>query len=230
MKKKDISNQYTVSYLDLLKKLNKGNIPNNILLFTNEKILLDEIISLIAKRFLGSEPDKDNVKTFFSDDKNIEGVMSECSNFSFFTSKKIILLKVLKRAGTKGGFTNQERQTLINYFQDSNPDIIFLLVVIDREFNFEAYSGFLSNNLTTYIIPSGTEKEFINWVKIKFEDYKIDEKAIYHLLQFLNPSYDEINSEIEKLKTYCLEKREVTVDDINMCVGFSRDFDENDFI
>jgi len=227
---KDKVTQYKVNYPDLLKKLGKGSIPNNILLFTNEKILLDEIVSVAAEKFLGEKPDRDNVKTFFSGDRNIEGVMSECSNISFFTQKKIILLKVLKRAGTKGGFTNQDRQTLINYIKNYNQDIVLMIVVIDREFNFDAYQDFLSGKLAVYVISPGTEKEFIEWAKIKFTGYKIDEDTIYHLLQFLNPSYDEINSEIEKLKTYCFESKEITKNDINMCIGFSRDFDEFDLL
>ncbi len=41
---------------------------------------------------------------------------------------------------------------------------------------------------------------------------------------------EQINSEIEKLKIYCYESREINKNDINMCVGFSRDFDEFDLL
>jgi DNA polymerase III delta subunit len=67
-------------------------------------------------------------------------------------------------------------------------------------------------------------------VKIRFDDYKISEETVLHFLQFLNPSYDEINSEIGKLKTYAMDKKEITKDDVNLCIGFSRDFDETDFL
>jgi len=228
--KKNQSSQYQVGYLDLVKKLNTGNIPNNILLFTHEKILIDEIISLLSKKFIGEMENNDHIMTFFSDDKNIEGVLNECSNFSFFSNKKIVVLKVLKRTGTKGGFTNQERQALISYITNFNPDTVLLIVVIDKEFNFEAFAEFISENLTVYQITPVSDKDFIEWIKIKFAGYKISEEAVHQLLQFLNPSYDEINSEIDKLKTYCVDKKEVTKNDINLCVGFSKDFDENDFL
>ena len=230
IKAKNKNSQYQVGYLDLVKKLNSGKKPNNILLFTNEKILLDELISLIAKNFTGEAINSNNIKTFFSDEKNIEGVLNECSNFSFFSDKKIVVLKILKRAGTKGGFTNQERQALINYINNNNPEVILLLVVIDKEFNFDAYSDFINKNLTVYQISPVSDKDFIDWIKIKFTGYKITNDTIHHLIQFVNPSYDEINSEIEKLKTYCIDSKEITADDVNLCVGFSRDFNEIDFL
>ncbi len=223
-------NKNVINYPGLLKKLNKEEIPNNILLFTNEKILLDEITSIIAKRFLSGKVTNDNIRTFYSDEKNIEGVLNECSNLSFFSEKKIIILKVLKRAGTKGGFTNAERQSLIAYISNFNPDIVFILNVIDKEFNFEHYKDFLNDNLSVFILDSSSINDISNWVKIRFDDYKISEETILHFLQFLNPSYDEINSEIEKLKTYALDKKEISNDDVNLCIGFSRDFDETDFL
>jgi len=136
-------NNHEISYFNLLKNLKEEKIPNNILLFTNEKILLDEITSTIANRFLGGKITSDNLRTFYSDDKNIEGVLNECSNLSFFSEKKIIILKVLKRAGTKGGFTNTERQSLIDYINNFDENIVFIINVIDREFNFEHYKDFL---------------------------------------------------------------------------------------
>jgi DNA polymerase-3 subunit delta len=223
-------NKNTISYPELLKKLSKDEIPNNILLFTNEKTLLDEITSAIAKRFLGGIITKDNVRTFYSDDKNIEGVLNECSNYSFFSEKKIIILKVLKRAGTKGGFTNAERQSLIAYISNFNENIVFILNVLDKEFNFEHYKDFVSKKLSVFILDSGSINDIASWVKIRFDDYKISEETVLHFLQFLNPSYDEINSEIGKLKTYAMDKKEITKDDVNLCIGFSRDFDETDFL
>jgi DNA polymerase III delta subunit len=32
------------------------------------------------------------------------------------------------------------------------------------------------------------------------------------------------------LKTYCIDSKEITTDDVNLCVGFSRDFNEFDFL
>jgi len=223
-------NKNTISYPQLVKKLNEDEIPNNILLFTNEKILLDEITSTIAKKFLGGTITNDNVRTFYSDEKNIEGVLNECSNYSFFSEKKIIILKVLKRAGTKGGFTNAERQSLIAYISNFNENIVFIINVLDKEFNFENYKDFLNDDLKVFILDSGSINDIASWVKIRFNDYKISEETILHFLQFLNPSYDEINSEIGKLKTYAMDKKEITKDDVNLCIGFSRDFNETDFL
>ncbi len=237
MVKKD--NQYNISYLNLIKRLSKDLIPNNILLFTQEKILLDEITSLIAKKFIGEKFSKNNIHTFYSDDKDIEGVLNECSNLSLFSEKKIVILKVLKRAGAIGGFTNAERQSLVNYISNFNKDVVLIINVIinvkinmnNKEFNFDHYKEFLvKDKLTAYIVDSESENDITSWIKLKFKDYTITDESILHLLQFLNPSYDEINTEIDKLKTFCENKKEITNDDINLCIGLSKDFSDVDFL
>jgi len=96
-------NKYKISYQKFIGQIEKSSVPNNLLLFLSEKILLEDIIKLISQRFIGSSEDsKDNVKHYFSDDKNIENIISECSNVSFFTERKIIVYKIVKKPGVRG--------------------------------------------------------------------------------------------------------------------------------
>lgn len=235
---RDAEKKYTIGFNELKKKFSSGNIPNNILLFTPEKILFEELISTLGNNFIGKNfNQKTHLKLFYSDDKNIEDVINECSNFGFFSDKKIVIYKIVKRSGVKG-ITSDDRNAIFNYLdwtqkiieRQEPVDAILVLLVQDKEYSFSNFEQFEDKNIEIYVTGLTSEIEIFQWVKQKFSDFKISDETINHFLQFLNPSVDEINTEIEKLKTYCALAKEITFDSVNLCVGASKDFDENDFI
>jgi DNA polymerase III delta subunit len=222
--------KYKITFQKFREQLEKGDIPNNLLLFLNEKILLEDIINIISEKFIGSSEDsKSNVKHFFSDDKDIDNVISECSNMDFFTEKKVLVYKIVKKPGVRG-IQKDVKTALLNYINNYNPDTVLMLVVTDKEYNLNNFKEFVDLGIRTCIIETGEESNIIDWIKEKLEGYKISEQTILYLLQFLNVSYDEINTEIEKLRTYCTFSKKITQDDVNSCVGISKDFNESDFI
>ena len=128
-------NKYKISYQKFTEQLEKNSIPNNLLLFLSEKILLDDIIKLVSNKFIASSEDmKNNIKHYFSDNKDIENVISECSNVNFFTEKIIIIYKIVKRPGVKG-VQKDDKNALLSYIKNYNPDTVLLLVVVDKDYN-----------------------------------------------------------------------------------------------
>jgi DNA polymerase III subunit delta len=219
-----------IKYSALLDKAKSGKIPNNIFLVLNEKILLEELLITIGEKFIGKSFDpKQNIRKFFSNDKQIEDVINECSNLGFFTERKIVLFRIEKRPGVKG-LSKDDKLALINYFKNPNPDTILILHVLDSEYTLSNFDELKSENVTFYIKEETTPEEIIFWAKDKMDGYEISEDALMQLLRYVNPSFDEVYTELEKLKAYSLITKKITIEDINLCVGLTRDFNENDFI
>ena len=230
MAKDNKGNKYKISYKDLRTKLSKEKIGNNIFIFTPEKILLNEIISLIGEKFIGKTfNEKEHVRKFYSDDKNVEEFITTCSNLGFFSEKKIVLYKIFKRPGVRG-FSKDEKPAILNYLGENNPDTFLIFLVQDREYNFSNFEDLEPKGVKFFAISEATEAETLEWVKEKFDDYKIDDETIIYLMKFLNFSFDEIFTEIEKLKSYCFNSKIITKESVNLCIGLSKDFSENDFI
>jgi DNA polymerase III delta subunit len=227
---KNPENKYLITYSELKKIFDGKNIPNNLLLFISEKILFKELLNTLGQSFIGKEfNEKIHSKLFYSDDKNIEDVINECSNLGFFSEKKIVIFKIIKRTGVKG-IAKEDKSALLQYLQKFNPDTLLILLVQDKEFTFSNFEEFGGNNIEIFYTGLNSEKEIFDWVKIKFEGFKISDETIYHFLKFLNPSIDEILSEIEKLKTFCSVDNIITNDIVNLCIGISKDFKEDEFI
>ena len=231
--------KYLISYKNILSKFEKETIPNIILFGLKEKVLLDDLIEIICNKFLGKNFDKNNLISFNGEDRAIENILNECSNTGLFSDRKVVVVKNVKK------LLKDEKMSLIDYFKRPNPDTILIMISGDEEFSpgkIFLYDGksvnesarevqtIVEKNVKIFEVSNFTETEITDWIRIKFEDYKIDDKALSQFLQFSNYSPDEILSEIEKLKTYCYTDKEVTLEAVNLCNGIAKDFNENDFI
>lgn len=232
--------KYQISFKSLKEKLSKGNIPGNILISAGGKIIFDEILDLICKKFSGKElSEKDSVISFNAEDKQIENVINECSNTGLFADKKIVVLKNIKK------LIKTDKLSLLDYLKRPNPDTclimessgeelnpakLFLYDKKDSDENTGEIKETIEKNVSVFEVISMSETELADWLKEKFGEYKIDDDTLKHFLQFSNYSPDELLSEAEKLKTYCYGTKEITKDAVNLCNGMAKDFDENDFI
>lgn len=229
--------RYLISFKELQENFRKKQIPNNILLSVNSKILADEIIRELYVKFTGSKTfSVNNYLSFNAEDKNIDSVLNECSSTGLFSAKKLIVLRNVRK------LLKDAKIALIDYLNNSNPDVCLVMTDNDDEFSpgkiflYDSKDGspenrkIIEKNVSVFEVSELTDNEMTEWIEEKFAGYKISKETIKYFLQFTNASLDEILSEIEKLKTYCLESKEITNEDIRVCNGISKDFNEFDFI
>lgn len=225
-KAKNEGNKHSVTYKAFRSKVTKS-VPPAMLLFLSEKVLIKEIISELSHAFIGKNFDpKVNLQTFFSDETSIEEVINECSNLSFLSEKKIIIYRIVKKTGSRG-LPKDTKEGFLNYLKNPNPDILLILLNADKEFTFSNFEDFENSGIQIYIISADSQQGLLEWCRNQLKGYEVEEDALMHLLQFVNPSYDEISSEIEKLKTFCMDSAKITINDVNLCVGMTKDFTEN---
>lgn len=219
--------------------LDKENIPNNILIATRERALSSELIKIICRKFSGNGGDtKNNLIVFNADDKPIENLINECSSSGLFSEKKIVVLKNVKK------LLKDAKVALLEYLSSSNPDVCLIMISSEENFepdkiffdsreggeNVKLYKKIIRDKIKIFSLEEFSEPELIEWIENKFEGYKISKDTIKHFLQFSNYSLDEILPEIEKLKTYCCDSKEITTDTVNLCNGIAKEFSEMDFI
>lgn len=232
--------KYQISFKSLKEKLSKGNIPGNILISAGGKIIFDEILELICKKFTGRDlSEKDSIISFNAEDKQIENVINECSSTGLFADKKIVVLKNIKK------LLKSDKLSLIDYLKKPNPDTCLIMESSGEELNpaklffYDKKDGdenitgireIIEKNVCVFEVTGMNETELSGWLKERFGEYKIDDDTLKHLLQFSNFSPDELLSEAEKLMTYCYGTKEITKDAVNLCNGMAKDFSENDFI
>jgi len=218
--------RYQATFENFIREIKK-EIPGILVLFLSEKILFDEFMDLLTSRFIGDTLDRENhTRIYFSDSVTTEEVINECSNFSFLSDKKIIVYRLVKKTGVRG-ISKEAREAFLNYARNPNADTVLIVHVPDKEYNFANFADFEIPGIKISAVKTDDLQALKAWIAGRFGGFKIEDETITHLLQFVNPSYDEVSSETEKLKTYCTGRKEITIDDINLCVGMTKDFNEN---
>lgn len=227
MKRKNIVTP--VSLTDFKKRLSRKIESSVFLLFTSEKIVLDEILLTFGQQFIGKNFELKKVKFYYSDNSEFLSLLNECSNTSFFSDKNIYVYKIIKTTGVRG-LRKDDKELLVKYLINPNPNSLLILHVAEEGFDSSNFDFLADTPCEMVAISPATEETLIQWALEKFEDYKITREVISFLLQFINISYDELFTEIEKLKRFCYTKKEVTAEDVIQCVGLSKEFNENEFI
>ena len=218
----------------LRKAFKEGKIPGNILLESSDRIISDDLIEAAFEGFVGKgESKEDSLSSFTADDLKIDALMNECMGGGLFSSRKIVVLRNPKK------LTKPKKIALTEYLANPNPDVIMLIITDENEGAAKLVFAdsvdpeklkLASKNLTEISVNDLTEQEMTDWIRERFEGFEIADESVNHILSLSNFSLAEILPEIDKLRTYCHFKKSVSVEDINLCNGISKDFNEGDFI
>lgn len=230
MAKKKIETGYKISYSKLIDTLRNQKNLHNMLFFLSSQILLDEITDILGKKFIGKDynPGK-HLKKFYSDEADLNVILSESGNLGFFTEKKINLIKYVKKQGGRG-IKKEDKKSLITYLKSPNPDTLLIIAVLDESISPAIFDELDVPEIRIFMVTKPSEKELTEWMKEKLREFKIEPNALEYLLSYIELSYDSAYEELNKLISFNADKGIITIDSINKCIGFTKDYDEMDFV
>lgn len=168
-----------------------------------------------------------NILTYDLEEQTIDHLLQEMTTVSFFSDKKIIKVKnpwFFYESSKEEGISD-----LIRYFKNPNEDtfvIFYLSKALDQ-------SILISKEAKKYcrieLIKDMDKKDFEPYVKSVFKtfDYQIDDLATKELVERTNFDIVLLNNEVEKLKLYKMDQKQIALDDIIRLV--SRNLEENIF-
>lgn len=214
---------YSISYSQLTSELSK-KIPKVMLVAVQQKSILDDLVSFCEKKFIGESSNKDSVRYFYADDKRTDEVLGECQSSGFFSEKKIVVLKNAIK------LLKNDKVNLNYYIKEPNEDILLILNASEEDFSDTKYEELDLSLFPVYQISELSEKDLAGWIKSRLEDYKIDDDALDGLIEFSNSSADELLTELDKLKLYTFDTKQITLKDVNLCNGINKEFKENEFL
>ncbi len=203
-------------------------------LVCEDRTISDELIDAAFDGFVGeNEIRQECMPVFSGEDLKIESLMNECMGGGLFSSRKVVVVR------NPAKLTKPKRTAVTNYLSDPNPDVCMIFLstedagidkTVTENLEDKNVTSKALKNIERINVSPLSEHEMAEWIKIRFDDFEIEEEAVIHILALSNRDLSEIEPEIVKLKTFCHFKRSVDIKDINMCNGISKDFSEGDFI
>jgi DNA polymerase III subunit delta len=206
------------SYEIKKKKLNL-EVNNFILLYGENLGLKKDIKNYLTKEIKKKEDNIENL-SFYENEiiNNEETFFNAAYSGSLFSEKKIITInessdKIFKK---------------INDVFERGPKNVFFIVISDVLEKKSKLRDFFEKSKNTICIPCYLDNEkdlqIILQLELKKNNITLSREAINLLIEKSNADRNNLRSEIEKIKSYTLNKKKIDLDEIKLLINFSGDY------
>jgi DNA polymerase III subunit delta len=198
-------------------RLQKAEPPSAILLYGQEQGLITKQVEILRNQVIKDPGAADfDAETFFAENLDEERFISACQGFPFLSKKKFILLKEADRANP------ETKKTVLNYLKKPSETTLMVVQAGNMEAKNPLRKGFETSK-TAWAIPFYPleGRALSGWIagQLQEGDYRVDADAIQYLSQRLDGDTMAATSELEKLKLFLGEKRQIGLDEAMAVVG-----------
>jgi len=184
-------------------------MANNYFIENEDNFLIEEKIKEIIKK----EKFDDVVPTTYDLElTSLENALEDLDTYSFLTNKKVIIIRGLDKIVKKNldYDIDSSLDHLYKYLKNPVEDNLLIIRVNKSDSKQNMYKK-LKSLCTVEEIKTDIKK----LVQDKLKDYKLEKRFIDYLIEYCNNDITKISNEIEKLKNYRLEEKEITIKDID---------------
>jgi DNA polymerase III subunit delta len=203
-----------------IKKNQSIFLKHNFFLLYGENFGLKKDIKEFIKSQIEKNESNVEILSFYENEiiNNEENFFNSILSGSLFSSKKIIII-------------NESTDKIINYVNDiyekspKEVSLIFFAEVLDKK---SKLRNFFETNKNTVCIPCYLDNEKDLAVIAKSELKKIDisfsRELVNLLIEKSNQDRNNLRNELEKIKSYALNKKNLDIEEIKSLINFTGDY------
>lgn len=194
------------------------------LLYGIEKLLIENEVKKIIDSY---NVNKDNIIKYNLENTSINLIIDDAETYSMFDDQKIIIIENSYIFTGKKGI-EQNIELLENYLNNYNPNTILIFTIINEKLDER-------KKIVKQINKVGQVKNLVSndirlFIKNSFEEYKISNTDINLLIERVGNNLSILNNEIEKIKIYKDNDKQINTNDIIELTTKSVDTDIFKFI
>ncbi|MDD6224347.1 MAG: DNA polymerase III subunit delta [bacterium] len=186
---------------------------NIYLIVSNDKVTVD-----IKIKEIQSQNQEATTIQYDLEEIAIEQLIEDLDTYNFLESKKIIVGYNATFLTSDKSIMNHNVKRLEKYLDYPNPDNILVLVASALDKRKKLVTKLLA---TSNVIQENICIERI--VQDHFQDYQVNKSVIEYLIEYCKNDHEKILMEVEKLKLYAIDTKQITKEDINLIVRKSMD-------
>lgn len=230
---------------DLIDKYNKNGLPRVLLIFGEEEFLVDEALDKIVSS--AKEQSAFDFEMIDGRETTPERIVDSCMTFPFISTTRTVVVRHFDEMFSgRASKKNDEKTSLGRYLLQPLDTTTLILVgapdsanglqsakksgqkakldKISKAIKFPFSSIFEHHEWIEF--PKVWESDFADWVqsRMKTDGYKISPDAVELLVSQTNPALRDLANELDKLKIYLKDKKNITIEDVTAVVGTSRSF------
>ncbi|MDD2377833.1 MAG: DNA polymerase III subunit delta [Bacilli bacterium] len=192
------------------------------LFYGKENFLIDKEIK---KVLLDNNIDQINTNTYDLEVTLLKDVIDDAVTISLFSDKKAIICNNSHLfTGSKKTILDDNIDTLDEYLDHPNPDTILIFTV--NADNIDDRKKIVKKMKKVGGVKDFNSNKNINNLVIQmFEDYKVGNNTINLLIDRVGTDLNLLDKEVDKIKLYKLEEKEVTDNDVILLTNKNIDMD-----
>ena len=184
-------------------------MANNYFIENEDNFLIEEKIKEIIKQ---EKFDDVTPTTYDLELTSLENALEDLDTYSFLTNKKVIIIRGLDKIVKKNldYDIDSSLDHLYKYLKNPVDDNLLIIRVNKSDSKQNMYK-----KLKSLCTVEEIKTDIKELVQDKLKDYKLEKRFIDYLIEYCNNDITKISNEVEKLKNYRLEEKELTIKDID---------------
>src|SRR5574344_1221631 len=205
-------------FASIMSDIKNGKFRPVYLLMGDEPYYTDMILSALDKHVLSSEARDFNYTLIYGSDTDAGQIVSLCRRYPVESPRQLIIVKEAQQLSSL--------EPLEMYLNSPVKETVLALAFtnksVDKRSGFYKKAKGAAEILETYALD---EWKISSWIidYVKNSGYEIDQDAAQLMGQYTGTSLRKITLEIDKLFK-CIDGKRITVKDIEVNVGISREF------
>ncbi|MFN5335400.1 MAG: DNA polymerase III subunit delta [Bacteroidota bacterium] len=184
-----------------------------------EAYYIDQLTDYAQKNILSPEQFDFNLSVFYGKDSDAAQVVNACMRYPVFSDRQLIILKEAQHL--------KDIEKLESYIL--NPLSSTILIIAFKEKKIDGRSKFaklIKDHTVFFQSLKLKENELAGWINdyILSQGYKPTRKTVFLLAEHIGNDLSKIVNEIDKLFIHLSDRKEITEEDIESCIGISKEY------
>lgn len=184
-----------------------------------EDFYIDKIMDYAEHKLLPESEAGFNLSVFYGKDANWSDVVNACMRYPMFAEKQVVLLKEAQQM--------KDIDKLEPYIEKPLSSTIFVVSYKEKTLDkrTKLYKT-IKKDGEVFTAEKVKDYKMVEWVTdyVAQQGFKMDQKAIILLVDFVGNDLSRITNEIEKITVNLSKRNTITEDDIEKYVGVSKEY------
>ena len=190
----------------------------------DESYFIDALVEAAERNILTEDEAAFNLIIHYGKETAWAQVLNSCMRYPVFSEKQVVIVKEAQQM--------KDIEKLEAYIAKPMASTILLVAYKDKKVDGRSKLAKLLKDKAVYFLSSKLkENELSGWIDqyLQSKGYKASSKAVFLMSEHIGNDLSRIASEIDKLFIHLGGRKEINEDDIESCVGISKEYNLFEF-
>lgn len=204
-----------LKYFDLVREIKAGKTYPLYFFTREEDLLKDKAFSLLKREIIVPKFEDFNYFVFHGEETKANKIIEELQNPPVMAEKKLVIVRNFDKLHF------QHQRKVVEFIEKPIPDLVLVLETGKVDLRKNSFKKLLKIAATYYFYHAFNERVASNFLRqeVREKGKRISNSAVNKMIQYVGFNLQEINNELEKLYLYTSEKKHISKEDVENCVG-----------